>query len=180
MSVRSERAAVRATVFAACVVASGARASAADHEVYGLVGGGYFGGIERVLVGFGGGAGYRIHPTRSWAFGVEGRWLWYGGNAFTGALSAVYAPRNTRTWSPAFGLVALAGAGDQLRVFSSASPDVPSPWTVWAMVRLAPLRFANADFSVTVLGIDASTGLDAPGRSIAVALSVLEVGAFIR
>lgn len=171
---RASMALAGALAFAA-LCARPSRAYAIGHEPYATVGGGYFGGISHVVVGLGGGAGYRLHLDNAFSLYMESRWLLYGGNAFTTSLGALYT-FHVRGWAPAAGLQLTASWGQQLRVIDASMPDVPSLLAFSAQIRIAPLRFVRGQFTVAALIVDLGAGLEAGRPAIALSFSIAEIG----
>jgi hypothetical protein len=152
-----------------------APARAITHEPYAAVGGGYFGGISRVLVGLGPTLGYRLHLTEAISLHIESRWLLYGGNGFTTSVGGLYAFRY-RAWSPAVGIQATLSFGQQLRVIDASMPDVPPDLALSIQARVAPVRFRAGNFTVAVLVFDYGAGLEGGRLSMALSFEVLEMG----
>jgi hypothetical protein len=152
-----------------------APAHAITHEPYAAVGGGYFGGISRVLVGLGPALGYRLHVTEAISFHIESRWLLYGGNGFTTSVGGLYAFRY-RAWAPAIGLQGTLSYGQQLRVIDASMPDVPPGLALSIQARVAPIRFRTGNFTIAALVFDGGAGLEAGRPSIAISFSILELG----
>jgi hypothetical protein len=150
-------------------------ARAIEHEPYATVGGGYFGGVARVAVGLGGGAGYRLHVNRALAFYMESRWMLYGGNAFTTSIGAQYT-LHVRAWAPAIGLQGTMVFGQQLRVLDASNPGGPLPVGLYVQARIAPLRFEHERFTVAVLVFDAGIGWEANQPAMAISFSLVDVG----
>ena len=151
------------------------RARFVQHEAYFASGFSSYASDRRLLVGLGGGPGYRLGLGRHFTAYAEARWLVYTGAVFTGALGFLYRLR-IESWEPIVGLQGTAYAGDSLRVVSSATPDSPAPiaWAVQA--RLGLLRFVHEPFTVTSLALDWGYGADSGTLATAISLTFLDIG----
>lgn len=146
-----------------------------SHEPYLTSGFGYYGSDRRVVAGLGGGPGYRLNLGRHFATYVEGRWLVYTGNAFTGALGVMYRFRY-QSWEPIFGLQMAAYAGNRIDVISSVAPQLAPPLALAAQARVCVLRFVEEPFTVSTLSLDWGYGADAGTRATAISVSLIDIG----
>jgi hypothetical protein len=150
-------------------------ARAAQHELYLASGGGYFSSPARLVAGYGGGPGYRVHLTESVSVHSELRWLGFLGNAVSISAGATYAWQRGG-WQPAAGLQLTGWVGDQVRIVTADAPDPALPLAVSMQARLQPLRFTRGAFCTSALSVDVGAGVERKHAALALLFSLLEIG----
>jgi hypothetical protein len=150
-------------------------ALAAEHELYVVSGGGYLSSPSRLLAGYGGGPGYRLHLTPAMALHTEVRWLGLLGNAWSISAGGTFS-LGMGPWRPAAGLQITGFLGDQVRIVSSTDPEPVGPIGVILQARFVPLRFVQGSAQCSLLGLDLGGGVDRGHASFSLLFSLLEIG----
>lgn len=144
-------------------------------EIYVPVGLALYSGPERLVVGLGGGLGYRYLLSEVSSLFAEARLGW-----FTGLIGTVTVGGSiglhVRAWNPQLGLALLLFFGDGVRVLSSQAPEVPPPVAFAPALRIAPLRFVSGRYFASALTVDLGCGLAGRNCSLALSGTLLETG----
>ena len=144
-------------------------------EIYVPVGLAAFAGQSHLLVGLGGGIGYRYAASDRVSLYVDARLGQYTGTVGTVAGGASLGLHH-RGWNPQLGLGFLAFLGDGVRILSSSEPTLPPKAAFALALRVSPLRFVYGRLSGSALSTDLGCGLEPSGCVLAMSVSILETG----
>lgn len=150
--------------------------AAPAHEAYVSAGVGYQGGATVVAGGVGGSVGYRLWLGEQAAVHVD-----VGPRLFLvpaaeidvgGSWSFLLGER----WSISVGAELASMVGGSVRRITESDIDPLRGPPVAARVLVRPIEYRQHELTVRALGLSGGVGLDAPGRSLAVGVDLLEVG----
>lgn len=162
-------------VAASAPTAGPAPSAAPRSEIYVPVGLSAFAGQSHLLVGLGGGIGYRYAASDRVSLYADARLGHYTGTI--GTLTAgVTLGLQRRAWNPQLGLGGLLFLGDGVRILSSSQPSVPAKSAFALALRISPLRFVHGRLSGSALSTDLGCGLEPSGCVLALSVSILETG----
>jgi len=145
-------------------------------EIYVPVGLTLFSSGSRLLVGVGGGLGYRYDLGEIWSIFTEGKTNFYTGS-FGSLTMGITGKFRYRSWSPELGIGGMLVLGEGIRVLDSTDPTVPPPVAGAITTRISPLRFVRGRFTASVLSVDVGCGIDTRSRcAFALSVALLETG----
>lgn len=151
-------------------------ARAERHEVYWQAGVDFLNGPRELIVGLGGGPGYRCHLSDAWQVAGEARFLMAAGNRAAVALGGEYS-FGSGAWRPSIGLFSHVYFGHKVAIIDSDNPEpVAVPGVAFAL-HLSPLSFRNQRYSATALAVSPAVAVTSSPFPVGVSITLLAVGA---
>jgi hypothetical protein len=152
------------------------QARAQRHELYWQAGADFLNGPNELIAGIGGGPGYRFLASESWQLMAETRFLVMAGNRVSMAVGGAYE-FGSGSWRPSVGIFGHLYLGHRLLIIDSDDPEPASLPAVALALRLSPLQFTNARYSVTALALSPAVGVTSSPLPVGFSLTLLAVGA---
>lgn len=158
------------------LIAAVPQARAERHEVYWQAGVDFLNGPRELIVGLGGGPGYRFHVSDSWQLAGEARFLMMAGNRVSVALGGEYA-FGSGSWRPSIGVFSHVYLGHTVAIIDSDNPEPVALPAIAFALRLSPLHFSNERYTATALAVSPAVAVTSSPFPVGFSITLLAVGA---